>query len=124
MEINGRDVRFARTVRANCILSDFAPDHDIARFNEIWEKGSYSEQQKACAVFINALSEGYEYRQKDREPGHVPRPITVDEALNLEDDIFAQLFGEALSAFTDGGKVTVETEPMPGKKTASRKRSG
>ncbi len=123
MEINGREIHFLRTVRANCLLADYAPDHDIAKFNLIWESGDYTAQQKACAVFIAALSEGYERRKAGAEPGYVARPISVDEALDLDDDTFAALFQEALNAYTSGGKVTVETEPVPGKKTAGRKKS-
>lgn len=117
MEINGREIRFLRTVRANCVLSDYAPDHDLNKYTEIWESGNYAAAQRACAVFIAALSEGYEYRKADAEPGYKARPLTVDEALNLPEDTFYQLFTEALAVFTDGSKVTVESEPVTVKKT-------
>ena len=32
MTINGRDIKFLRTVGANCALTDRAPDGDLNRF--------------------------------------------------------------------------------------------
>ena len=56
MEINGRDVRFFRSVLANCKVADAAPDGDIKRFwNEQLLGGSYSVSQRAAAVIMTAL---------------------------------------------------------------------
>ena len=117
MKVNGREIRFMRTVKANCILADHAPDGDITRYTDIWESGDYKRSQEASAVFISALSDGYESYKAFSEPGYKPHPMTYDEALSLPDETFTALFMESLEAFREDGKVTVETEADPGKKT-------
>lgn len=117
MKVNGRDIRFMRTVKANCILADHAPDGDITKYTDIWESGDYKRSQEASAVFISALSDGYESFKAFSEPGYKPNPISYDEAISLPDDLFNDLFMESLKAFQEDGKITVETEADPGKKT-------
>lgn len=48
MEINGRDVRFFRSVLANCKVADAAPDGDIKRF---WNE----QLLGAVTLYLSAL---------------------------------------------------------------------
>ena len=115
MNINGRDVRFLRTVMANCKIADICKDGDIANGKDLFS-GSYQESQINGAKFMAILSEGYEQNKKFREGGdYEPRPLTEEEALNLTDDEFSELFREAYEAYT-AEKPTVETEAVKGKK--------
>ena len=109
MEIHGRKIHFRRTVLANCEIAEACPDGDINRFNELLQ-GSYSVAQKAAALFMSVLSKGYEMEQKFNDPAYIERPLTEAECLLLDNDDFNNLFAEAMSVFTDDGKVTVETE--------------
>lgn len=115
MEIHGREVRFRRTVLGNCKIADNSPGGDINRFNELLT-GDYATAQRAAAVFMAAMSEGYEMARQYDEPGYTMRPLSVDEALILDTDEFNALFAEAMGAFAADGETTVETEPV--KKTA------
>lgn len=109
MELHGREIKFRRTVLANCEIAEKCPDGDINRFNELLQ-GSYAVAQKAAAFFMTVLSKGYEMEQKFIDPAYIERPLTEAECLLLDNDDFNNLFAEALAVFTDDGKVTVETE--------------
>lgn len=109
MELHGREIKFRRTVLANCEIAEKCPDGDINRFNELLE-GSYAVAQKAAALFMAAMSKGYEMEQKFIDPAYIERPLTEAECLLLDNDDFNNLFAEAMAVFSDDGKVTVETE--------------
>lgn len=114
MKINGRDVRFFRSVLANCKVSDAAPDGDITRFwNEQLLRGSYSVSQRAAVVIMTALSEGYEIAQHAADPKYRPRPLTEEEAMSLRYPEFNALYKEAVEEWFNGGKRTVEPDPEP-----------
>lgn len=114
MKINGREVKFLRTVFANCKIADMCKDGDIANANQLFE-GNYQTSQRSAARFMAAMSEGYEVNQKFKEVGYDPRPLAEEEALSLTEEEFSECFSEALSAYL-GEKPTVETEPAKGKK--------
>lgn len=116
MQINGREVKFLRTVWANCRVADMCPAADIKNIKEIF-KGSYQHAQMSEAKFMAIMSEAYEQNRKFNEPGYEPRPLTTDEALNLTDEEFGKAFVEALEAYS-GEKPTVETDE---KKTLKEK---
>ena len=111
MEVHGREIRFRRTVLGNCEIADLCPKGDINRFGEVLQKGTYSQQQMLGAKFMVALSKGYEMTRKYAEPDYTPNPLTAEEALLLDDQTFNDLFMEAMNAFIDDGKTTVETAP-------------
>lgn len=123
MKVYGRDVFFKRTIQANCEIVDTLCNGDADQIENMFN-GAYVKSQKAAATFISILSEGYEKAQKFNDPDYEPHPITVDEALSLDEDDFSQLFNEALTAWS-GEKITVETEePKPtGKKNVKTKKS-
>lgn len=114
MKVHGREIRFMRTVWGNCEIAERCPDKDINRFDELM-KGDYITSQKAAAGFMAVMSEGYEMHRAYEEPGYEKRPLTQAEAMLLDDETFAALFAEAVSAFAADGKATVEAEAPKGK---------
>lgn len=116
MEINGRTVNLRRTVKTNCILAERAPGKDIRRYPELWAADNYTDSQLSAAFFIYALSEGYEAWKSFQEKDYEPHPLTVDELMSLDEDVFTELFKEALEVYTADGKTTVETQPKRSKK--------
>ena len=109
MTINGREVKFRRTVYGNCKIAEICPDKDINQFNDLLN-GDYVTSQNAAATFIAALSEGHEMWREYEDPGYKGKPITKNEALMLGDDDFGALFTEALNTFQGDGRQTVEAE--------------
>lgn len=116
MLINGREIRFLRTISANCKVADMCPERDASKIGALFS-GGYQDQQKTCAEFIAALSDGYEQNMKFKDQGYKPNPITAEEALSLEEADFSALFEEAFKVWR-GEKPTIETEPVKGKKKA------
>jgi hypothetical protein len=110
MEIHGREIKFKRTVLATCEVADLSPGGDINKFDELLLSKQYAITQRAAAGFMAALSKGYEMAQAFEDLKYKPRPLTVDEALCLDNDAFSDLFTEALAAW-GVEKPTVETEP-------------
>lgn len=121
MELNGREVKFRRTIFATNAVMKMCPDGNLERISEVFN-GDAADNMLAMAAFITIMSEGYE-RAKEfevRRGGGVYEmdPVTVDELMALTDyDAFTKLSEEALAAWTQDGKVTVESEPPKGKKT-------
>jgi len=119
MVINGREIKFLRTVLATCKIAEICKDGNIENAGILFE-GKYQDSQKTTAKFIAIMSEGYEMNRKFEEPGYEPRPLTAEEALNLTEKDFEKCFVEAVSAYT-GEKITVQSEPVKGKKKAAVK---
>lgn len=109
MEIHGREIKFRRTVLANCEIAEVCPDGDINKIDGLLH-AKYATAQKAAATIMSALSKGYEMEQKFNDPSYEMHPLTVDEVLLLDNDEFNALFVEALNVWADDGKVTVEAE--------------
>ena len=118
MRVNGRDVKFLRTVSATCKIAELCPDGDITNAGRLFE-GSYQDSQKTTARFYEALSRGYEENRKFKDPDYEPNPLTAEEAMTLTEEEFAKLFKEAVEAYT-GEKVTVETEPVKKQKKTAK----
>lgn len=110
MEIHGREIKFRRTVLGNCKIAEMSPKKDINRFDELLNS-DYATSQQAAAKFMAALSEGHEMNQRFENPDYEMHPLTTEEALLLDGDVFNDLFTEALAAFA-GDTPTVETEPV------------
>ena len=121
MIINGREIKFLRTVKANCMIADMCKDGEIKNLGILFD-GGYRKSQETTAKFMAALSEGYETNKAFQDPEYKPHPLSVDEALCLEDDVFADLFLEAVDVF-GLEKATVETAEEPkSKKKGEAKR--
>ena len=121
MKINGREVKFMRTVAATCRIAETCEDGDIKNVNKLFD-GNDQTSQKACAQFMEIMSEGFEENRKFKEAGYEPRPLTLEEALSLTEEEFSACFLEAVEAYS-GEKPTVETEPIKSKKKATSKSS-
>lgn len=119
MDVFGREIGFLRTVAANCKIADMCPDGDISKGKSLFD-GPYQKSQNTAAKFISYMNEGYEMKKKFEDPGYAPQVITPEEAMYLPDEMFDQLFLEALEAYS-GEKITVETAPEKGKKKAVTK---
>ena len=116
MVVLGKDIKFRRSVQANCEIADICPNKDINKFNELIN-GNYPTAQKAAATFIVALNRAHEDYANYIDPAHEPDPVSIREIMMLDNEQFNDLFMEALKVFADDGKTTVETEPL--KKTES-----
>ena len=120
MKLNGREVHFKRTIWATNAITKMCPDGDLQRFNELFN-GDTAEQILNMAAFIAIMSEGYEkaraFQASRSGEAYEEDPVTLDEIMALDDmDIFVELQNEAVKAWVDDGKVTVESEPVKTKK--------
>lgn len=115
MIINGREIRFKRTVLANCELLD-ALGGDWDKAEQIFSSG-YVASQRFAARMMAILSNGAEQAAHFADPVHDPHPLSEVEALSLEEETFSALFSEAMEAFRGDGKTTVQGETPKGKKT-------
>lgn len=114
MVVHGREVEFRRTVDANCKIDKITGGN----WDEFFAKNEgYAAGQMFSARFIAALSEAAEDAKTYEVDGYIKRPLTVAEALTLDDETFAALFNEALDVWR-GEKPTVKTKPLPSKKKA------
>lgn len=118
MEIHGREIKFRRTVGATCRIAEACPDGDIQRISETMSPENLSKSQKFAAVFISALNEGYEKSKAFEEDGYIPNPLTVDEIMCLDQDLFTGLMTEATDAFKD---IKQTVEAVPKKNRAARR---
>lgn len=109
MKINGKEIRFLRTVKATADLSALCPNGDIERINELFESGVNGAINTGAAI-IHFLNEGYEMNRHFAEPDYKPNIISVEEILYLEDTVYTELLKEAIKGFTNGSDVTVEVE--------------
>ena len=106
MIINGKERNFFLTVGASCTIAEMCPDGDIANIEELF-KGRYSKSMTNIAKFIVAMNRGYEDRvHPDAEK---PDVVTVRELMTLTKEEFNQAETEAIAAYIDNRKTTVET---------------
>ena len=110
MQIYGREVGFRFTVGASAKISDLCPDGDITRLGEVLG-GQYGQITRDTVAIMAALSEGYEQARSFEVPGHEPNPLTVDELFSLRPSELNALQREALAAWAEDRKPTVEVEP-------------
>lgn len=110
MVVNGREIKFRRTVWANCEIADLSPDGKIERFGELLSSDSFATSMRTAAKFMAILSNGYEMSKAFEDPSYQMRPLSMEEALMLDDGTFADLMTEAGAAFAGDAKTTVETE--------------
>lgn len=118
MIVNGREVKFMRTMGANAEIADLAPDGDMTKLGEMLQ-GFSGEAIRTTAKFICALNNGYIGNRKFVEPDYSIKPLTPPEVLSLPEKDYLDLVHEALEAYTSEVP-KIETEPVPvaGKKTA------
>lgn len=110
MKVNGREIKFLRTVAATIEVANMCKDGDINNVESLFD-GNYQDSQISAAKFMAVLSAGYEDNKAFSEPGYKKNPITEQEVLTLTDEQFNELFTEAVKAYA-GEKQTIETEPV------------
>lgn len=115
MIIHGREIQFLRTVQAACDIADLCPEGDMKHISKLFE-GTTKTRITNMAHIIHYLSEGYEEAKAFEEEGYKPNPITVKEAMLLDEETFNSLFVEATEAYY-ADKQTVEVEPEKKKET-------
>ena len=120
MIINGKEVKFRRTVQAQIAVAEICPDKDPNKLAELLS-GEYVTGQLAAADFVVALSRAYETAMAYEDHDYEPIELTRDEILCLEDGQFTDLFMEAWAAWL-GEQPTIGTKPV-GKKKQGRKSS-
>lgn len=110
MKIFGEEYGFALTVGASAEIADLCPDGDLNRMNELLS-GRMSKTINFTASFITALAKGYDEvkRYSGEEVTH--KPLTVEMVKSLTTDVFYQVQAEALAAFREDTKTTVEVAP-------------
>ena len=120
MKLNGRNVKFKRTIWATLAIGAMCPDKDPNKLDAVLNE-NYVDGNMAAAQFCCILSEGYE-RVKAFEAEHAGKeydmkPRTMDEVMNIDDlEVFQRLFIEAVNAWKNDSKPTVESEPVKTKK--------
>lgn len=113
MEIHGREVKFKRTVGANCAIEKYF--EPLGGFNlQRISEGDYSTQQENAAAFMEELSKGAEeaafWDAYNRGETYMVHPLTSSEAMTLENEDFNALFIEALKVWAEAAP-TVKAKP-------------
>lgn len=119
MELNGREVGFAYTMRASKMFAEFCPNRDISKVGDTIS-GKYGNIIDNQVRFILALNQAYVKSAEHREEGQ--KPITEDELLDLDNDAFAKVFVEATQALNHDSETHIETKPT--KKVNARPAKG
>lgn len=121
MIINGIERKFFLSVGASCAIAELCPDGDIANIGALFED-RYAKKMSTIARFIVALNRGYEDRvHPDAEK---PNYLTYKEVMSLTMDEFNQAESEALSAYSNDTKITINlTDPKGSKKNEAENES-
>lgn len=109
MIINGREIKFLRTVKATAELSKLCPDKDIARLGELFE-GDLSTTLETGAAIIHFLNEGYEMNKHFMDRSYKPQVISVEEVLYLDNDTYTELLSSAMKGLGNGAETTIEVQ--------------
>ena len=115
MELNGREVKFRRSVYADHKIAKISPDHDTNKLGRLLKSGDLVAGLETMIAFVCAMSEAYEKHAKRENPDYIPNPVTEEELLDETSDTLSDLFMAAADVFTGDGKPTVEAEPVKGK---------
>lgn len=114
MELNGREVGFRRSVLATVKIAEICPNKDITKLGEMLT-GDIVTGLETAVTFVCALSEAYETHKKREDPTYTPNPLTAEEVYNETEEVLGDLIAEAIQAYQQDGKPTVETAPVKGK---------
>lgn len=115
MELNGREIRFRRSVYADHKIAKISPDHDPNKLGKLLKSGDLVAGLETMIAFVCAMSEAYEKHAKRENPEYIPNPVTEEELLDETSDFLSDLFMQAAAVFTGDGKPTVEAEAPKGK---------
>lgn len=110
MIINGKEIKFLRTVKTTSDISNLCPDKDINRIAELFS-GDLATTLETGAKLIHYLNEGYEMNKHFMDRSYQPQVIGVDEIMFLDDETYTKLVNEAVASMGAGAEQTVEVEP-------------
>lgn len=111
-KFNITDYGFERTVWANIQLAKMCPGNNIAKFEEIMNDEDTANQLETMINITLILNQAFERKATREDPEREPRLLTKDILLDLDDDTLATVCLTALGEMKEGGKVTVEAEPI------------
>lgn len=120
MEINGREIKFLRTVKATSDLSKLCPDNNIERLGELFQ-GDLSQTLETGAQIIHLLNEGYEMNKHFMDKSYQPNIISVDEVMYLDTNTYTELMQSALAGIANGAETTIEVEEPKKKEKLNKK---
>ena len=109
MIINGREIKFLRTVKATAEIAKICPDKDISNLTVIFSQ-DFPTSVEAGAKIIHFLNEGYEMNKHVMDRSYKPQPLEVDEILCLDNDTFQLLMESAMKGLNNGAETSVEIE--------------
>ena len=115
MELNGREVKFRRSVYADHKIAKVSPDHDPNKLGKLLQSVDLVAGLETMIAFVCAMSEAYEKHMKRENPDYIPNPVTEEELMDETSDTLSDMFMEAAAVFTSDGKATVEAEAPKGK---------
>ena len=118
MEINGREIKFLRTVKATSDLAKLCPDGNIERLGELFQ-GDLPTTLETGAKIIHFLNEGYEMNRHFMDRSYQPQIIGVDEIMYLDDQTYAKLMQSAMEGLGVGAETTIEVEESKKKENPS-----
>lgn len=117
MKVQGREIKFLRTVNTNFDIAKICPDQKLEKIDLLFSDDSV-ESLKNMIKFVQLMNQGYEEAKHFEDPSHEINIISEEEMMFMPDAIFSELFQEAVNAFL-GIKQTVEVEPSKSKKKTS-----
>lgn len=109
MEINGREIKFLRTVKATADIARLCPDQNIERLDELFSSGLPTTLETGAKI-IHYLNEGYEMNRHFVDRSYKPNVLDVDEIMYLDDQTFTALMQSALKDMGNGAETTIELE--------------
>ena len=118
MEINGREIKFLRTVKATADIARLCPNGDIARLPELFS-GEYASSVETGAKLIHFLNEGYEMHKHFEDRSYKPNVLEVDEILYLDLSTYNDLLSSAMKGLNNGAETTIEVEEPKKKENPS-----
>jgi len=117
MKVNGREIKFLRTVKINFDIAKICPDQKLEKMDLLFTDDS-AESLKNMIKFVQLMNQGYEEYMHYGDPTHEIKIITEEEMMYMDFSDMSELFQEAVNAFL-GIKQTVEVEPSKSKKKTS-----
>lgn len=109
MEINGREIKFLRTVKATSDMAKLCPDENIERMGELFN-GNLATTLETGAKIIHYLNEGYEMNKHFEDPSYQPQVLSVEQIMYLDDVTFTQLMQSAMASMGNGAETTIELQ--------------
>lgn len=109
MEINGREIKFLRTVKATAEISKLCPDKDISKLSALFSQ-DFPTSVEFGAKLIHYLNEGYEMNKHFTDRSYKPQPLEEEEILYLDNDTYELLFRYAMEGLNNGAETSIEIE--------------